>query len=170
MDFQNTTIDSKDRVNEELRASERERVVFNQSLTWAPHPRLFVTATYKLVDDLTEVPAADLEGTFSGIIVNIPNDYWQADVSLYYVLTSLIDVQVGYNYMNIDNYIDNSSATVPFGSEIEQHHGNVNIFFHFTSNMVARLGYHYYEQTDMATAGNTDFSVHVVNGSLQMKF
>ncbi|MEX0330482.1 MAG: hypothetical protein AB3N64_03570 [Puniceicoccaceae bacterium] len=170
VDFQNTTIDSRDRLNDELRTSDRERVVFNQALTWAPHPRFIITGNYTLVDDLTEVPTADLEGTFSGIIVNIPNDYWQADVSLYFVLTSLIDIQVGYNYMEIDNYVDNAAITVPYGSEIEQHHGTASVFFHFTSNMAARIGYHYYEQTDLATAGMTDFSVHVFNGSLQMKF
>jgi hypothetical protein len=170
VDLQTSTIESKDYLHEEMETSTRERMVFNQSLTWTPHPRFFITGTYNLVDDLTETPAADLEGTFSGIIVNIPNDYWQADVSLYYVVSSLIDVQIGYNYMEVDNYIDNSPKTVPYGSEIEQHHGSANVFFHFTPNLGARIGYHYYEQTDLASAGNRDYSVHVVNGSVQMVF
>ncbi|HSH09684.1 MAG TPA: hypothetical protein VK995_04815 [Oceanipulchritudo sp.] len=170
IDLQDSSVDSKDYLNPEIESSDRERVVFNQSLTWTPHPRFFVTAAYHLVDDLAEGPAADMEGTFSGIIVNVPNDYWQADVDLYYVVTKLIDIQLGYHYMEVSNYLDNSPKTVPYGSEIEQHHGSAAVILHFNPNLTARIGYHYFEQTDLAAMGLRDYSVHVVNSSLQMKF
>jgi hypothetical protein len=170
VDFQNTTIESKDRVNPEIQNAERERVVFNQSLTWTPHPRVFVNAAYNLVDDLTENVASTLEGHFSGIVVDLPNDYWQADLNLFVVLTKRIDLQLGYHYLEAMNFVDNTPRTVAYGSDIEQTHGSVAFHFKVSENMAAKIGYHYYEQLDFAAAGMRDFEVQVVNSSLQFRF
>jgi opacity protein-like surface antigen len=170
VDLQTSTTDSKARETTAIRGSERERVVFNQALTWTPHPRIFVNASYMLSDDLVETPAAGLEGTFEGIVVNLPNDYWQADLNLYCVLTKKIDLQLGYHYLEMTNHLDTSPKTVPYGTDIKQHQGSADVILHLSERLVTRLGYRYYEQTDPSAAGLRDYEVHVFSGSAQYKF
>jgi hypothetical protein len=70
----------------------------------------------------------------------------------------------------MSNYLDTSPKTVPYGSDIEQEHASLNFIFHFSESTVARLGFAYYEQTDMSANGNQDYSVHLIKTSLQRKF
>ncbi len=170
IDLQDSSIDTQDRLHPEIESSDRERVVFNQSLTWTPHPRFFITAAYHLVDDMTKTPAPDIEGTFSGILVNLPNDYWQADLNLYCVISKLIDLELGYHYLEMSNYIDNSPLTVPYGSDLEQHQALAAVILHFGQFTVARIGYNYYQQTDAASAGLRDYDIHMITSSLQVQF
>ena len=170
VDFQNTTIDSTGRGLDTIESADRERVVFNQSLVFTPHPRFFMNASYQLVDDLTETGASALESPFDGIITNIPNDYWQIDLNVFYVLTKTIDFQLGYHYLEMSNYLDTSPKTVPYGSDIEQEHASLNFIFHFSESTVARVGFAYYEQTDLSANGNQDYSVHLIKTSLQKQF
>ncbi|NDV63098.1 hypothetical protein G0Q06_11595 [Puniceicoccales bacterium CK1056] len=170
IDVQQTTIESQDRVNAAIDSSERERLVFNQSLTWTPHTRFFLSASYSYVEDLTESGAAELEGTFSGIVVNLPNDYWQVDCNLYYVLSKLIDIQLGYQYTEMSNYMDISAKTVPVGSDLEQHHGSAQLVFHINDFTRARIGYNYYKRDEPSSGEFRNYTAHLVQGSLQLKF
>jgi hypothetical protein len=170
IDFQETTIDSEDSLQFSLESSTRERVMFNQSLTWTPSPRVFVTGTFNLVDDLTESKAAELEGVFSGIIVNVPNDYWQANLNVYTVVSKLIDIQLGYQFMEMSNYLNTAPKTVPYGKDLTQHHGSVQMIFHLNEWTRSRLGYDYYEYDEPSADGNRNYKAHLVSGSLQVIF
>lgn len=169
-DFQETTIDTATALSNGIESSVRERVVLSQSLTWTPTPRVFLSASANLVDDLTETGAAELEGTFAGIVVNLPNDYWHADLNLYYVLSKLIDVQLGYSYMELSNYMDASPTTVPFGSDLQQHTGSAELILHLGKNTRARIGYFVYDRQEPSAGGFRDYTAHLVNGSLQLIF
>lgn len=170
VDLQHTTIESKAMGLSEFDSADRERMVFNQSIVVTPHPRFFMNASYQLVDDLTETPASELQEPFEGIIVNIPNDYWQVDLNVFYVLTKTIDVQLGYYYLEMSNYLDTSPQTVPYGKDIEQHRASLDVMLHLGPATMARIGYHYYEQTSVPVEENRDYSVHLVKASLQRKF
>lgn len=170
VDFQMTRIDSIGHGLNEVRGSVQERMVFNQSIVLAPHPRFFMNACYQLVDDLTETRAGALQTTASGIVVNLPNDYWQLDVNAFYVVSKRIDLQIGYHYLEMSNYIDNSPKTVPYGSDLEQYHGSASVILHFSDRTLARIGYHYYEQTELASPGDRDYTLHMVKTTLQHTF
>lgn len=170
VDFQVTTIDSETDGRSSIESSERERIVFDQSLVWTPNPRLFVSGSFHWVEDLTETGAASLEGTFGGIVVDIPNDYWQADLNLFYVISKRLDLQLGYQYLEMSNYLDNSPATVPYGTELTRHHGSAKLFFHFTPRTRVRIGYDYYEHDEPSAGGNRGFTAHIVSGSYQLIF
>lgn len=170
VDYQDTTITSESDRNPSLDNAERRRLIFNQSLTWTPMPRLFVSGVFNYVEDLTETLAADLEGTFSGISSDLPNDYWQTELNIYYVLSKLIDIQVGYQYLEMANYIDSSPKTIPYGTDLEQHFGSVQFIFHISDRTRARLGYRVYDRDELSAAGNTDYTAHLINGSFQIIF
>ena len=169
-DIQDTTIESENRVHTAIDSAERRRLVFNQSLTWTPSSRFFLTGTFNYVEDLTESPAADLEGTFAGIVQNLPNDYWQANAHLYIVLTKLVDLQLGYQYLEMSNFIDTSPATVLYGSDLEQHHGSVQFILHLSEMARARIGYDIYDREEPSAGGMRDYTVNMLNGSLQVIF
>lgn len=170
IDFQNTSIESEGGGAPQIESSHRDRLVFNQSLVWTPWPRLFLSGSFNLVEDLTETGAAELEGTFGGIIVNLPQDYWQADANLYYVVSKLLDVQLSYQYLQLDGYKDPTPRTVAYGTELDQHHGMARLIFHLNEFTTARIAYHYYERDEPSTGGFTDYRVHLVSGSLQLVF
>lgn len=170
VDYQVTTINTDNTFQSSINSSERERLVFNQSLTWTPSGRFFATAGFNYVEDLTKSGAAGLEGTFGGIIVNIPNDYWQANLNLYFVLSKLIDIQVNYQYTEMSNFVDNSAMTVPFGTDLTEHYGSVQLVFNISERARARLGYHVYDRDEPSTGGFRDYTVHLVKGSFQLIF
>ncbi len=170
IDVQNTTIDNKPRTSVEIEAAERERMVFNQSIVVTPHPRFFLNASYQLVEDLTETGATGIGQRHEGIIVNIPNDYWQFNANVFYVVAKSVDLQLGYSYLEMENYLDTSPTTVPYGSDIQQHHGSADVVLHINEATIARIGYHYYEQTSIPMEQNRDYTVNLVKASLQRKF
>jgi hypothetical protein len=170
IDYQETTIDNEDQMRTSRERSERERVVFNQSLTWTPGPRLFFSGSFSYVEDLTKTGAAELEGTFGGIVVNLPNDYWQVDLNLYCVVTKLVDLQLGYQYLEMSNHVDNSALTVPFGTDLEQHHGSARLIFHISPAARARIGYDVYDRVEPSAGGFHDYTAHVLHTSFQLVF
>jgi hypothetical protein len=89
---------------------------------------------------------------------------------MFVVLNKMVDMQVGYHHLEMDNYIDNSPITVPYGQDIEQEHIFTDFHFRISGNISGRIGLHYYEQTDMASAGYRDYEVYVLNSSLQYIF
>ena len=70
----------------------------------------------------------------------------------------------------MSNYLDTSPQTVPYGSDIEQHQSSLDFIFHISEATVARLGYHYYEQTYAPAEESRDYTVHLLKASLQRKF
>ena len=170
IDFQKTAIESDSGLTPEIESSERERMVFNQSLVWTPHPRFFLSGTFNYVEDLTKTGAAELQGTFDGIIVNLPNDYWQTDLNLYFVVTKAIDLQLSYQYLEMTQFMDTSPKTVAYGTDLEQQHGMAQLLFRITPQMVANLGYHIYDREEPSAAGFKDYTVHLINGGLQYVF
>lgn len=169
-DVQNTTVKTMDRLHPLIQSSERERTIFNQAIVWTPSPKLFFNAVYNKVDDLTETPATDIGSLYEGLVVNLPNDYWQLDLNMFVVLSKTVDLQLGYHFLEIDNYIDNSAITVPLGDSIEQQHMFADFLFKLSEKTSAKLGFHYYEQDDSGSAGNRDYEVMAITSSLQYIF
>lgn len=170
IDVQENIIDSTPQYSTKITSSERQRIVMNQSFTWTPHSRVFFTASGQVVEDLTQTGAADLEGSFENVVVNLPNDYWQADFLTYLVLTKLIDTQVQYSYIETDQFIDNSPDTVAFGTDLTQHHAQIQFILHLTDWMTGRIGYQYFEAKEPSSANYRDLKLHLVTSGLQWHF
>lgn len=171
IEVQTTDISTSDTLGGKTQSSSRERLIFNQGLTWTPHPRVFLSASYSLVEDLTELPYPEYSGFFSGVLVNLPNDYWQADADLYLVVLKWLDLQLGYHYLDSNSYFNNAPQTVPYGSELEQHQASASAIFHLHSDLTLRLSYQYFEQTDRASPMSArDYQAHIVSGSFQARF
>lgn len=169
-DYQETEIETDSGTANRIESSVRERLVISQSLTWSPASRFFASASVNYVDDLTETGAAELEGTFGGIVVNVPNDYWHADLNLYYVISKLFDIQLGYTHMEFTNFTDTSPTTTSYGTDLRQRHGSAELIFHISEQAQARLGYFVYDREEPSAGGFRDYTAHLFNGSLQLIF
>lgn len=170
VDYQQATRESQDRLHPALDSLTRERILFNQSLTWTPHPRYFLTTSYLYSKDIMETPAPQLEGTFGGILYNLPNDYWQVDATVYCVLNRLFDLQVGYHFLKFDTYKDLSPQTVSYGSNTKQQQASARLIIHLHPKMTTYLNYQFVEQSDGAAPALRDVRAHLISGSLQYKF
>jgi hypothetical protein len=170
VDYQESRTENTDRRLTALDSAERRRVVYNQSLTWAPARRLFLSAQYTRVDDLTESLAADLEGVFAGIVSNLPNDYWQMNASAYVVLTKRFDLQLQYQYLEMDNFIDSSPQTIAYGSSLTLETASAGIILHLGEGIRTHLEYRYFERFEPSANNLTDYTAHLLSGTVQVIF
>lgn len=170
LDYQESTIDNTDRGLKAIESAERRRVMYHQTVTWRPSARFFLTAAYARVEDLTETVAADLGGVFSGIVTDLPNDYWQVDASAYMVLTKRIDLQLRYAYVEIDTYADLTPRTVPYGADVSLENASLGIVLHLSERVRTRVEYRYYAREEPSASGFNDYTAHLLSGTIQVIF
>jgi hypothetical protein len=72
--------------------------------------------------------------------------------------------------MEMSNYLNTAPKTVPYGKDLTQHHGSVQMIFHLNQWTRSRLGYDYYEYDEPSADGNRNYEAHLVSGSLQVIF
>ena len=170
MDYQESTIENTDRGLKALESAERRRVMLHQAATWTPWRRLFVTAIYSRIEDLTETVAADLEGVFSGIVTDLPNDYWQMETSAYLVLTKRIDLRLGYTYLEMENFVDLTPKTVSYGADLSLETASVGLVLHLAERLRMRFEYRYFEREEPRVGGVNDYTAHLFSGTVQVTF
>lgn len=170
VDYQESKVENTDGGFVSLQSSERRRVVYNQSVTWSPGKRIFLTAHYSQVDDLTESLASELEGTFAGIVSDLPNDYRQVDATAYVVLTKRIDAQLGYQYLEMDNYLDASPLTIPYGADLSLETVSVGLILHMGEAIRLRMNYRYFKREEPSANSLNDYTAHLVSGLFQVTF
>lgn len=170
IDYQESTVENSGGGLMSIQSAERRRVVYNQSVTWSPGKRIFLTAHYSQVDDLTETLASDLEGTFAGIVSELPNDYRQVDATAFVVLTKRIDAHLGYQYLEMDNYRDASPSTLPYGADLSLEMVSVGLILHVGDATRLRMNYRYFERQEPSANNLNDYTAHLVSGLFQVNF
>lgn len=170
LDYQESKVENIDGGLISLQSAERRRVVYNQSVTWSPGKRIFLTAHYSQVDDLTETLASELEGTFAGIVSDLPTDYRQVDATAHVVLTKRIDAQLGYQYLEMDNYFDASPLTIPYGADLSLETVSVGLILHMGEATRLRMNYRYFEREEPSANSLNDYTAHLVSGLFQVTF
>lgn len=170
LDYQESTLENTDRGLKAIESAERRRVMVHQTATWTPWRRVFVTAAYSRIEDLTETVAAHLEGVFSGIVADLPNDYWQVDASAYLVLTKRIDLQLGYTYLEMENYVDLMPKTVSYGADLSLETASAGLVLHLAERLRTRLEYRYFEREEPRNGGSHAYTAHLFSATVQVTF
>ncbi|MBC8097086.1 MAG: hypothetical protein H7Y43_14865, partial [Akkermansiaceae bacterium] len=80
------------------------------------------------------------------------------------------DLNLGYTYYRADNYTDNSTIGVPYGSGAEEHGATATLTRRINKNLRASLRYGYYTYSDESFGTSRDYDAHVVYTSLQYRF
>jgi hypothetical protein len=136
------------------------------SLSWVPFARLYLQGNLNYVFDRTETPASNL----SNSVLDARNDYWTASLVAGLALDNKTDLTGSYFFYRADNYIDNSTAGLPFDSGAEEHGFQATLSRQLSSQIRCSLRYAYLTSNDFTSGGRRDFDAHLVQSSLQYRF
>jgi hypothetical protein len=175
-DFQATSYNTRGGVNsfgiqlDEIESAQATSHIFNQSISWAPFARLYLQGSVSYAVEHTDSPAVIFTGPASNLVQNAENDYWNASAIIGYALTRTTDLQAEYFYYRADNYVDNSTVSVPFGAGAEQHGVTGSVINRFWKNFVWKIQYGFFTGHDQTSGAHNDDQAHLVYSSWQYFF
>jgi len=175
-DYQVTSYNTKGGANNagialgEIESAEATSHIFSQNVSWSPLPRLYLQASISYALQHTDSPVADSTGASANLVQNAENDYWNASVMAGYALTKASDLQAQYYYYRADNYVDNSSVSVPYGAGTEQQGVTVALINRLRKNMLWKIQYGFFTGHDQTSGGHNDYDAHLVYSSWQLLF
>jgi len=170
-DYQRATIDTDSAATSKIESADHERFIYSENLTYQPCTRLTLTGSINYVEDTLTTPASDaFTDESSALVAEGQMDYLTAQLTGVYLYNDTTDITVSAMSLLSDNYYDNSSVSVPYGNDLEEFSISAAIGKWLTPNKRVTLQYSYYDHDDGATAGDADFSVHVVSAKFEYRF
>lgn len=160
-----TKPDSASGLNE-TESSEMTSHILAQNVSWSPWSRLNLQAGFNYVLSETRTPTSD----YTQAILNSQNNYWTVNFNSGLVLDDKTDLNLGYTYYRADNYTDNSTVGLPYGSGAEEHGITATVVRRLTEKLRLTLRYGYYHLADEPSGGHNDYEAHVLFSSLQYRF
>ncbi len=150
----------------EMETSTMTSHIIAQDVSWSPWSRLYLQAGVNYVLSDVKTPASDIVSA----ILKAQNNYWTLNFSSGLVLDKKTDLNLAYFYYLADNYVNNSSYGVPYGSGAEEHGVTATIVRRITSNIRLKLRYGFFHYTDNTFGGYRDYDAHTIMSSLQYRF
>jgi hypothetical protein len=175
-DFTLTTYNTRGGVNTfgvrlgEVESAEATAHILSQSFSWSPLHRLYVQGTFSYAIQYTDSPTSIRSGTASNLVLNAENNYWNGNAMVGFVLTDRSDLQAQYSYYRADNYVDNSSVSVPYGAGAEQQGVTLTYITRLRKNLIWKLQYGFFTGHDQTSGGNNDYHAHLAYSSMQFLF
>ncbi len=150
----------------ETMSSKMTSHILAQDVSWTPWSRLYLQASFNYVLSTTETPASD----FTQSVLEAQNNYWTVNFNPTLVVDNKTDLKLGFFYYRANDYSDNSSASVPYGSGAEEYGLTAMIIRRISEHLRLSLRYGFTHYTDALYGGNRDFDAHLVYSSLQYRF
>ena len=146
--------------------------VITESINWSPLARLYLQADLSYVLDETDTPASTiiLGSNTEPSVLNFNNDYWTVTASAGYIINDKTDVHAEYSYYRADDYVNNSSAGVPYGAGATEHRVTASLNRQLSKNVRLRLQYSYYNYRDETSGGHNNYTAHSIFSSLHFGF
>lgn len=136
------------------------------SLSWVPLARLYLQGNLNYVFDRTETPAS----TVSSAVLDSRNDYWTASLVAGLALDDKTDLTASYFFYRADNFVDNSTAGLPYDSGAEEHGCSASIARQLSHRVRWALRYAYFTSNDFTYGGKRDYNAHLIHSTLQYRF
>lgn len=140
--------------------------IIGQDISWSPWSRLYLQAGFNYVLSDTRTPASEV----TQAILRSQNNYWTLNFSSGLVLDDRTDLKVNYFYYRADDYLDNSSAGVPYGAGAEEHGITGTLLRQLTRNLRWILRYGFFCNRDQLSGGHNNYAAHLIFSSLQYRF
>lgn len=147
-------------------ASDLTSHIVGQNISWIPWTRLYLQAGINFVFSETETPASAL----TQAILDSQNNYWTVNFNTGFVVDDRTDLNLGYFYYRADDYEDNSTVGVPFGSGAEEHGITATVTRRLSERVRVSLKYGYFHYEDELYGGNNDSEAHLVFATMQYRF
>ncbi|MEK7677005.1 MAG: hypothetical protein AAB676_14325 [Verrucomicrobiota bacterium] len=168
-EYQLSTIHTKPdpiSVLSEVESSKMTSHIVAQDVSWSPWSRLCLQAGFNYVLSDTRTPASD----YTQAILNAQNNYWTLNFSSGLVLDDKTDLNLRYFYYRADDYSNNSSVGVPYGTGAEEHGITATMMRRLAKNLRLTLKYGFFHYDDETSGGNNNYQAHLVYSSLQYRF
>ncbi len=155
-----------------VESSEMTSHIIAQNVSWTPWSRLYLQAGFNYVLSETKTPASRFvpEDLAAAPILDAQNNYWTLNFSSGLVLDDKTDLNVGYSYYRADNFQDNASVGVPYGTGAEEHGVTATLTRRLTQNLRLTLKYGYFHYEDETSGGHNNYQAHYVSSGLQYRF
>lgn len=153
-----------------IESARNERHMFGETLSWTPLNWLYAQAFGNYVLDTTHSPVEDVTGAMSGVILSAPNDYWIAGGTLGFVLDPKTDLQTSYSHYAADNYVDNSSVSIPYGSGARHDEVSSTLVRKISERVRWTLRYAYTQYRDETSGGAMNYTAHGILSTVQYRF
>jgi hypothetical protein len=140
--------------------------IIAQDVNWAPWSRLYLQAGFNYVLSETTTPASDV----STAILPAQNNYWTLNFTSGFVVDNKTDLKLGFFYYRANDYTDNSTVGVPYGSDAEEYGITASLTRRISERLRVSLKYGYTHYADASYGGNEDFYSHLVYANLQYRF
>ncbi len=168
-EFQYSTVETEPDPVSGLSSTESSKLtshIIGEDVSWTPWSRLYLQAGANYVLSDTHTPASDV----TPAILAARNNYWTVNFTSGLVLDNKTDLKLSYFYYQADDYVDNSTVGVPYGSGAEEHAVTATVTRRITKNLRLLLRYGFSHYQDELYGGNRDFDTHLVYSSLQYRF
>lgn len=150
----------------DVESSEMTSHILAQNISWTPWTRLCLQVGFNYVLSETKTPASD----YTQAILNALNNYWTLNFNSTLVVDNKTDLNLGYTYYRADNYTDNSTVGLPYGSGAEEHGITATVVRRLTEKLRLTLRYGYYHLADEPSGGHNSYEAHVLFSGLQYRF
>ena len=140
--------------------------IVSQNLTWVPWTRLFLQGSFSYALDSTTTPASSITTT----VTDAHNDYWQTSVALTFVVDDRTDLQASYFHYRANNFINNSSVSMPYGTSANDHAVNVGLIRNFSKTVRGSLSYGYFRHRDETSGGIDNYDAHLIFSTVTYRF
>ncbi|MEY2465901.1 MAG: hypothetical protein QOD03_422, partial [Verrucomicrobiota bacterium] len=170
-DFQLSTVDTKGDFLAKVQSAEMTSHILSEMISWTPCSRLYLQGSINYVLDQTTTGANTFVGSdTNNIVPRSRNDYWNASIFATFVLDNKTDLSAQYFYYRANNYLDNSSASQPYGAGAEEQSISATISRQLTRRLRCSLRYGYFTNRDQTSGGHNNYDAHLVFSSLQYRF
>lgn len=144
--------------------------IVSQNLTWAPWSRLIMQGTFSYALDSSTTPVSSLTGAAAGLVTDARNDYWQATATVTFIVDDKTDLLASYFYYRANNFINNSSISMPYGTSANDHTVNVGLTRNFSKTVRGSLSYGYFRHRDETSGGFDNYDAHLVFSTITYRF
>jgi hypothetical protein len=170
-DFQLSTVDTKGDFLANVQSAEMTSHILSEMISWTPCSRLYLQGSINYVLDQTQTGANTFVGSdTNNIVPRSRNDYWNASIFATFVLDNKTDLSAQYFYYRANNYLNNSSASQPYGAGAEEQSVTATISRQLTKRLRCSLRYGYFTNRDQTSGGHNNYDAHLVFSSLQYRF
>jgi hypothetical protein len=147
--------------------------IYSAGVTVTPMNRLYVTGLVSYQDTTTTAFDNNLNAVrpYKGNVITVMS-------TAGYVIDNKTDLTADYSFSHTDNYTDNGSSAVNFGTDYsvpylisnDLHSLNLRLTRRISENIVVGLRYGFYKYNESYTGGINDYTAHLASASCTIRF
>lgn len=143
--------------------------MIGETVSWTPINRLYLEGGLNYVLNTTHTGAEGWSG-LGGAVTASDNNYWTFNVTGGFAFDDKNDISANYTYYRSDNYVNNTTGVLPYGSGGEESTVGVTFGHTFTKVLSGTIGYTFQKYRDQMYAGLLDYQSSTILATVHYRF